>query len=334
MTNINEKSEWSTVVQLEDGDILKGGETGLANEQAKALANRTTWLKNAVEAGGGVSGASNAGIPTGTIISWAGSTAPAGFTECKGQSLDTTAFSSLFSAIGYTWGGSGNTFKLPDFYTAGRFLRSRTASLTVGTTQEDAIRNITGTLVGVLGDTNTIASGVFNKTSHTKNAGYTTGSANGGMVLDINTSLQVPTADENRPKNAAVMYCVKVTNETPEQAAVQDITTKVNYTDYTSGSNANGKWRKEPDGTIIQTGNFVCNAQGYVTVTFPIPFTTKCDYVNTVPVFKDMVQSTSVNTVLYDMPALTSFTVYGRYIAQGGTVSAATVCGIWEARGK
>ena len=45
MEKINEKIEWSDVELLEDGMILTGGEDGTANEQAKALANRTGWLK-------------------------------------------------------------------------------------------------------------------------------------------------------------------------------------------------------------------------------------------------------------------------------------------------
>ena len=56
MANINEKSEWSTIVQLEDGDILKGGEAGLANAQATSLANRTNFLKGKVDALGAASG--------------------------------------------------------------------------------------------------------------------------------------------------------------------------------------------------------------------------------------------------------------------------------------
>jgi microcystin-dependent protein len=47
----------------------------------------------------------------------------------------------LFAAIGTTWGaGNGaTTFNLPDLKTAGRFLRSRSGSVAVGTLQADTV---------------------------------------------------------------------------------------------------------------------------------------------------------------------------------------------------
>jgi microcystin-dependent protein len=43
------------------------------------------------------------------------STAPPNYIACKGVSLDTTTYSALFSVIGYTYGGSGVNFNVPDF---------------------------------------------------------------------------------------------------------------------------------------------------------------------------------------------------------------------------
>jgi microcystin-dependent protein len=65
---------------------------------------------------------------------------PAGWWECTGvtksragQGID------LFAKTSTTWGvGNGaTTFGLPDAYTAGKFLRSRTASVALGTAQSD-----------------------------------------------------------------------------------------------------------------------------------------------------------------------------------------------------
>jgi microcystin-dependent protein len=55
-----------------------------------------------------------ASVATGTIIAFAGATVPSGWQLCDGRSLDTTAFSALFGVIGYTYGGSGSTFNVPD----------------------------------------------------------------------------------------------------------------------------------------------------------------------------------------------------------------------------
>jgi microcystin-dependent protein len=54
-------------------------------------------------------------IPVGTIYTYAGSTAPTGYSFCDGSSQSTTgSFAALFGVIGYTYGGSGASFNLPD----------------------------------------------------------------------------------------------------------------------------------------------------------------------------------------------------------------------------
>ena len=46
MANITEVSQWENVIrQIENGEAATGGADGLANMQAKQLANRTQWLK-------------------------------------------------------------------------------------------------------------------------------------------------------------------------------------------------------------------------------------------------------------------------------------------------
>lgn len=64
--------------------------------------------------GGGVN-------PPGTVIAFAGVNVPSGYSLCDGGDLDKRTYSKLFEAIGYTYGGSGNTFKKPDL--RGCFLR-------------------------------------------------------------------------------------------------------------------------------------------------------------------------------------------------------------------
>jgi len=62
-------------------------------------------------------------FPPGTVISFAGSTAPEGWMLCDGAAISRTQYAALFAAIGTTWGnGNGSTtFHLPDL--RGRFLR-------------------------------------------------------------------------------------------------------------------------------------------------------------------------------------------------------------------
>uniref|UniRef100_A0A6C0JGK4 Phage tail collar domain-containing protein n=1 Tax=viral metagenome TaxID=1070528 RepID=A0A6C0JGK4_9ZZZZ len=70
-------------------------------------------------------------IPAGTVIQSAAINEPEGWFECDGRSLNTTVYSDLFSAIGYTYGGSNGTFKIPD--TRGR--------VCIGAGQGDGLTN-------------------------------------------------------------------------------------------------------------------------------------------------------------------------------------------------
>jgi microcystin-dependent protein len=55
------------------------------------------------------------GLPAGTIIDYAGTSAPAGFLACDGSSVLRASYAALFSAIGTTWGSvDGDHFSVPD----------------------------------------------------------------------------------------------------------------------------------------------------------------------------------------------------------------------------
>jgi len=57
----------------------------------------------------------------GEIKIWSANSIPSNHLKCEGQSLDTTQYSSLFQVIGYTFGGSGSSFNIPDLRE--RFIR-------------------------------------------------------------------------------------------------------------------------------------------------------------------------------------------------------------------
>ena len=83
-----------------------------------------------------------AGVPTGTVLDFAGTTAPAGYLLCDGSAVSRTTYATLFNAIGTTWGvGDGaTTFNVPD-------LRRRTAVGSGGTataTLGNSVGNIGG----------------------------------------------------------------------------------------------------------------------------------------------------------------------------------------------
>lgn len=55
-------------------------------------------------------------LPVGTILPYAGATAPAGFLLCDGSEISRTTYAALFATIGTTFGaGNGSTtFNLPN----------------------------------------------------------------------------------------------------------------------------------------------------------------------------------------------------------------------------
>lgn len=136
-------------------------------------------------------------IPPGTIFPYAGAAAPAGWVLCNGGSYATSAQPALFAAIGYTYGGSGANFNVPD--TRGIFLRG------AGTNPNNAANTTT---IGArqLDD--------FKSHSHTYNQGSVVGRSNGGDQCKdgVNTtpSTGLSGGTETRPANVGVNYIIKL----------------------------------------------------------------------------------------------------------------------------
>lgn len=82
------------------------------------------------------------GVPTGTVLDYAGTTAPSGFLECDGSAVSRATYSTLFNKIGTTWGGGDgvNTFNLPNFARRTTIGRGGTGTTTIG----NAVGNVGG----------------------------------------------------------------------------------------------------------------------------------------------------------------------------------------------
>jgi microcystin-dependent protein len=84
-------------------------------------------------------------LPVGSIIDFAGTAAPTSYLVCDGSSYDTGVYAALFSVIGYTWGGSGANFNVPNlqgFVTAGSGGSLPPLTNTVGSTGGAATHTI------------------------------------------------------------------------------------------------------------------------------------------------------------------------------------------------
>ena len=84
------------------------------------------------------------GIPTGSLVPFAGAVIPEGYLLCNGAEVSRTTYANLFSVIGTLWGsGDGSTtFNLPDFND--RFIEGTTDTTKVGKKLEAGLPNITG----------------------------------------------------------------------------------------------------------------------------------------------------------------------------------------------
>jgi microcystin-dependent protein len=141
--------------------------------------------------------------PAGTVIAFAGSTAPTGYFECDGRDVDRTTYSDLFAAISniYGDGDTTTTFNIPDL--RGTFIRgwshgvSLDAGRQLGTFQVDSVKDHTHVFLSSpdAGQDPNITSG--------------TGRTIPSGMISIETNTNAGGSNETKPHNYAMMYCIK-----------------------------------------------------------------------------------------------------------------------------
>lgn len=136
------------------------------------------------------------GLPIGAYLSYPSQkTIPAGFLIADGRSLKKAEYTELFDVIGYTYGGSGQNFNLPNF-ADGKFMRGIGGNAAaLGQVQQDEIKSHThgvGQQPGI-GQSNNGGSGPFAGSNNHIQSGATGG-------------------NETRPYNMAVVVIIKAKN--------------------------------------------------------------------------------------------------------------------------
>jgi hypothetical protein len=194
--------------------------------------NGTNISNTSIELGKLVSAVQQALCPAGSILPYAGDTAPSGWLLCDGGTYTTTTYPNLYAVVAFRFGGSGTSFKVPDL--RGRFLRGRdngagrdpdragraamssggTSGDAVGSVQDFAMQNISG----LIGDFNTYA-GIHGSSTapfwRTNLIGNQTGIGSGSgdpyvrVGMDLSLSSGTKTSSETRPANAYVNYIIK-----------------------------------------------------------------------------------------------------------------------------
>ena len=126
-------------------------------------------------------------VPPGTIAFVAGLPLPAGRIKANITQLDNTLFSDLFVVIGYTYGGSNGLFNVPDL--RGEFIRDwddgrgADSGRVFGSTQGDAIRHITGSIINALTETSAYGSGAFAISNNCSQGNWSGGAINGDGIF-------------------------------------------------------------------------------------------------------------------------------------------------------
>lgn len=130
--------------------------------------------------------------PSGAMMQYAGSTVPSGWLLCDGTSYPTATYPDLYNAIGYTYGGSGANFNVPD--ARGRILVGKDAGTFASLGGTGGAETVTLTATQIPGHTHSGTTGSNNANhSHTfPGATAAGGSASmyapGGATLAANTS--------------------------------------------------------------------------------------------------------------------------------------------------
>jgi microcystin-dependent protein len=146
------------------------------------------------------------GVNTGIVVPWGSAVIPSGFLECNGASVSTSTYAALFAVIGYTYGGSGASFNLPDLTDRTVVNKSNTKSLaqTGGANTVTPTGNISGSTGSTTLTTQQIAAHVHDtgfrnpqnqvlmvtgqNCAGTSNANLNTSSTGGGQSHDHSLS--------------------------------------------------------------------------------------------------------------------------------------------------
>mgnify|MGYP002713209083 CR=1 FL=1 len=152
-------------------------------------------------------GGGGGGVPVGTMIDYAGTSAPTDYLQCDGSAISRTTYATLFAAIGTTWGvGDGSTtFNIPDF-------RRRTA-VGSGGTGTGTLGNSVGNTGG--NETETLSTAQLATHLHAYGGlqaqGFTSGNsivATSGSVTDTQNTGS-GSAHNNLQPSAVVFKCIK-----------------------------------------------------------------------------------------------------------------------------
>jgi hypothetical protein len=168
--------------------VIAGNTSGTITLSAPAVAGTNTVTLPASTGTVALTSDISSAVPAGTIIMFAGTTAPSGYLICPttATTVSRTTYSALFSAIGTTWGaGDGSTtFNIPAFTADFAPIQ---ASSNVGTTSTGSVishnHSVITTSTGGNGSIGAAVQVALNTPGNTGSTGGTNNLAAGARVL-------------------------------------------------------------------------------------------------------------------------------------------------------
>jgi hypothetical protein len=180
-----------TTLQVVSPGKLAVNALGITSNELASESVTTSKLTSAI---------ANSLIPSGAIMAFAMSSAPAGWLAANGESISTGgANAALFAAIGYTYGGSGSSFNLPDL--RGYFVRGWGV---VGQNGANSDGTVSDAFAAKQADDFKAHTHTVNNIVLVSGVGAGSGQVGRGVANSGSTG-----GTETRPKNIAMLYCIK-----------------------------------------------------------------------------------------------------------------------------
>ena len=264
-------------------------------------------------------------LPIGTVMYFAASSAPTGWFECDGRILNTASFPDLFAAIRYTYGGAGVSFNLPDL--RGEFLRGWDRSSVQGARGVDSGRVFGSSQADIIkSHTHPIPVDLPLAYGGTRPAPTQRGDlADVGPGVDA-TSAQAGAGTETRPRNVAMLPCIKYSSAGQVSQVGLSAQQLINYITSLSSQTPNSKSVAKAwvtfDGTLASpsavgrsynVSSITKNSTGDYTITFTTPLAdTNYSVVGSARMYPGTVGNSTESRLIQIKSSLltTSFSIY------------------------
>lgn len=188
------------------------------------------------------------GIPVGMINYYAAANVPVGWLKCDGSMISKVAYPQLFDKIGYTYGGSGNDFRLPQLM--GEFIRGWDGGRGVDANRQfgswqkgtfvvnrwgidndndrDTIGNGNQGTADQYGS-DTISSSILG--TNYAGCGVRLGNDDGAWSAITNTTQLLEWVGITRPRNVAMLPCIKAYGDIddPDLILATNVLESINY---------------------------------------------------------------------------------------------------------